>query len=226
MNVRPPSALLNPGTRRKLLDAACGKMGRNPVVQDRKGSSETPDDSGGGSVIVLIGAGVMTMHVVALQPPGKTLQAKLVVDASAHVNEKRIVDKSAGVQMADPGHGMDEGTPSSDIRRDANTAYTVVLFHAPPGECAGIEHKPQSGKARKRQVFEGNVQAFVALLVHHVGELAVGNSAVDVSTGKKAVELCRHRNGEQQQAHEGQHGGSGFRHEISLPGARAGKQAL
>jgi len=192
----------------------------------RMGGLEAPDNSSGSAVIVLICAGVVAVHVVALKAPRKTLEAEFVVHATADINKEGIVDEPAGVQVADASHCLHERTPSADIGGVANATYTIVLFHALAGEGTDINHETQVRDARKGKVLKGNVQAFIALLVDNVGELAVGDSAVYVSTGKKAIELCRHRNGEQEQACEGQHGGSGFRHEISLPGLRAGKQAL
>ena len=91
-------------------------------------------------------------------------------------------------------------------------------------EAAGIDDDPEVREAGERKGFKGAVPAAIALFIDDVGELAVGDSGVNVSVGKKSIELCRHRDGEQKQGQERQHCGSSFRHEIFLPGGRAGKK--
>ena len=180
-------------------------------------NSEAPNDSGRGAVVILIGAGVVTVHVVTLETPGKILEAKFVVDASTNVDKQRVVNEAAGIQVADTGHAVDEWAPASEIRGEANATQRVVLGDTSSVEAAPIDNQTDARKAGEGEVFKGGVPSFIALLVDDVRKLTVGNSAVDVSTRKKAVKLCRHRNGEQQQAQEGQRG-YGFQHEISLPG--------
>ena len=210
----------------KVLGCACGKKGIKPVVQGLLDKLETPDDSGGGAVVILDSTGVVTVHVVTLETPGKVLEAKLVVDPTANVDEKRVVDEAAGVQVPDTSHAVDEGAPATQVGGEADTAERVVLGHALSVEAASVDHQPDTREAGEGEIFKRGVPSFIALLVDDVRKLTVGNSAVDVSTGKQAVKLCRHRNGEQQQAQEGQHGGNGFRHEISSPALQAGKYAL
>ena len=96
--------------------------------------------------------------------------------------------------MADAGHGIDEGTPSADVAGETRAKHAVVLGDAAGAiKAAGIEHETDARKARKRERFEGAVPTAIALLVDDVGELSVGDAGVDVSVGKKAVKLCRHR---------------------------------
>ena len=96
----------------------------------RGADSESPHNSGRRAVIVLSGAGVTGVHVVTLESPGKVLKSQLVVDTAAYVDEDRIVDEAAGVQVADAGHGIDKGAPSSDIAGEPRTRHGVVLGDA------------------------------------------------------------------------------------------------
>lgn len=188
--------------------------------------SETPDDSGGSAIVILIGTGVVTMHVVALDTPGEILKSKFVVDASADVDGQRVIDEATGVEMADSGHPMDERAPPAEAGREANASERIVLGYTFSIEATAVEDETESREAGEGEIFGRDVPSFIALLVDDVGKLTVGNSAVDVSTGKKATELCRHRYGEKQQAQQGQRGGNGFRHEISLPGTSSRQTSI
>src|SRR5437764_11437855 len=54
---------------------------------------ESPDNSGGGAVIVLVVAGVMGVHVVALHAPGKILEEKFVIETAASIDNQRVINK-------------------------------------------------------------------------------------------------------------------------------------
>src|SRR5579859_681624 len=168
----------------------------------------------------------MGAHVIALTAPGKILEEEFVVDAATDINFQRVVDEALGIQVADAGHGVDEGTPFSEIGGDTWAAEDVVLNESAAAvEAADIGNKPDAGKAAEGQGFVRAIPSAIALLDDDVAQLAVGNAGVDVSAGKKAVKLCRHWNRTYEPARESQHRGSSFRHEISLPGRRAGKNS-
>lgn len=57
---------------------------------------ESPDKTGGCAVIVLRIAGVVRVHVVALNAPGEILEKDFVVEAAAHIDYKRVIDKGIG----------------------------------------------------------------------------------------------------------------------------------
>jgi len=137
----------------------------------------------------------MGVHVIALKAPGKILEEEFVVDAAAHINFQRVVDEASGIQVANAGHGVDEGTPLSKVSGDAGAAHDVVLNESAAAvEAAGIGDESDVGKAAEGQGLEGAIPSAIALLDHHVAELAVGNAGVNVPAGKKPVKLCRHWN--------------------------------
>src|ERR1700687_5021514 len=57
----------------------------------RTDALKAPDNSSGSPVIFLISTGVVTVHVVALQPPGEILEGQSVVRPAAYVNCNRVV---------------------------------------------------------------------------------------------------------------------------------------
>src|ERR1051326_3356026 len=110
--------------------------------------SESPDDAGGGAIVVLGGAQIMGMHVIALKAPGEILEEEFVVDAAADINFQRIVNKASGIQVAHARHGVDEGTPLSKIGGDAGTAQEVVLNKSAAAvKAADIGDESDAGKA-------------------------------------------------------------------------------
>src|ERR1700722_17483247 len=119
---------------------------------------------------------------------------------------------------------MGKWAPSSIVDRNARAAEKIVLLHASTIETAGIGDHPDVGMASQRKRFERAVPSLVALGVGGVRELAVGNSAVNVAIRKKSVELCRHRDREQQETQKCQCSGSRLGHELFLPGGCAGKK--
>lgn len=138
----------------------------------------------------------MGVHVVALKAPGKILEEELVVDAAANIDFQRVVDEAAGIQVANTGHGVDEGTPLSEIGGNTGAAEEVVLHEsAAPVEAADIGDEPDVGISAEGEGFIGAIPSAIALLDHNVAQLAVGNAGVNVPAGKKAVKLCRHWNG-------------------------------
>src|SRR5450755_2978696 len=165
-------------------------------MPDQKGS-EAPDNSSRCAVVVLIGAAVVTMHVITLHPPGEVLERKLIVGAAADIDQNGIVNQRVRVHVPNAGHGVYEGAPFSDGCRNAWAANDVVLFHAAAKEAAAIDHQADTRKAGKGKRLKRAVEAAIALLVDHVGELSVRDSGVDVSVGKESVELCCHRDREQ-----------------------------
>lgn len=138
----------------------------------------------------------MGVHVIALKAPGKILEEEFVVDAAADINFQRVVDEASGIQVANAGHGVDEGTPLSEIGGDAGAAHDVVLNEsAATVKAADIGDESDVGKAAEGQGLEGAIPSAIALLNDDIAELAVGNAGVNVPAGKKAVKLCRHWNG-------------------------------
>ena len=185
--------------------------------------SEPPDKSGRSAVIVLGGAEVVGVHVVSLKAPGEILEGEFVVEAATYVDFNRVIDEASRVQVPDAGHGMDEWAEISSIHREAWAAENVVLSNARTAvEATAIDNDANAWKAGEGKIFEGGIPSAITLLDHGIGELRVRNSDVNVSVGKKRIELCCHRNREQKQAKKSQHGGCGLRHELFLPGAWAG----
>src|SRR5579859_1064055 len=188
--------------------------------------SEAPDNTGRRAVVILRGAQIMRVHIVALQAPGEILKEELIVGAAANVDLQRVVNEAAGVQMTNAGHGVDERPPLSETGREAWAAQRVVLHQAFAAiKPADIRHQSDAWIAAEREGFVGSIPSAIALLDDDIAELRVGNTDVHVSAGKKAVELGRHWNGAQKPARKRQQRGSSFRHEISLPGLRAGKNS-
>src|ERR1700736_890689 len=162
-----------------------------------EGDSEAPDNSGGGVVVLLIGTGVVTVQVVALQPPGKILEGKLVVEAAAYVDGDGVVDEAVRVDMPNAGHGVHERTPLSVTKRKPGSADEYVLLHRRAAAAivtAAIGDQTEARKASEGKRLEGPLKAAITLFVDDVGRLAVRNSGVDVAIGKQSVKLCRHRN--------------------------------
>src|SRR5580765_8897483 len=109
--------------------------------------SEPPDDSGGCSVVILHGAGVLGVHVIALQSPGEILEPQLVVHTASGVYDQWLIDGSAGVQVANAGHGMNKWSPFADIGGETRTAHGVVLGFAAAVEAAAVDYQPEAGQA-------------------------------------------------------------------------------
>ena len=174
----------------------------------RRQGSKAPDNSSGRAVIVLIGAGVVAVHVIALHPPGKILEAKLVVGATANVDRDGVIDEAVGVHVTNATHGVHEGAPFSIAEGKAWAGHEVILRDSSAVETAAIEHQSDARKAGKRERFKRTVPAAIALFVDHVGELTVGHSGVDVSIGQESVKLRRHGDGKQKERHKCQRRGS------------------
>jgi hypothetical protein len=170
--------------------------------------SEAPDNSSGSPVIVLVGAVIVTVHVIALQPPGEVLEGKLIVRAAANVDRDRVVDEAVGVHVPNASHGVHEGAPFSKADGKAWAGEEVVLLNAAAIEAAAIDHQSEARKAGKGERLKRGVPSAITLLVDDIGELGVGNPSVDVSTGKKSVKLCRHRDREQHETNKRQRCGS------------------
>src|ERR1035437_4447271 len=184
-------------------------------------TSEAPDKSSGSPVVVLIGAAVMAIQIVALQSPGEVLETKSVVRAAAYVDRHWVVDEAIRVYVPDAGHGVHEGAPFSvaegytwatekDVLCNWRSAISIVT--------AAIEHYPEVRKTGERERLEGALKPAITLPVDDIGELAVRNSSVDVAIRKKSVKLCRHGDREQDKTNKRQHRGSSLRHELFLPG--------
>jgi hypothetical protein len=188
--------------------------------------SKTPDNSGGGAIVVLVCAQIAAVHVVSLQAPRETVERQLIVGAAAKIDSQRIIDVAAGIDVLDSGHGVGERPPLSVIGVEAGTDKSVVLRDAESSDAfaikaAAVEHEAEVLNARKRKHFDRAVESFVALRIADVIELAIGNAGVDVSIGKQ---LCRHGNRQKSKSHEDQQRGSSFGHELFLPGDAAGQQ--
>src|SRR5712692_2242471 len=174
--------------------------------------SEAPDNSSRGSVIVLIGAVIVTVHVIALQPPGKVLEGKLVIGTAANVDDGGVVDEGIRVHMPNAAHGVHKGAPLSNAGGNAWAGDDVVLLNPAAIVTTAIDSQPDARKAGKGQRLKRAVPAAITLLVDDVSELSVGNSGVDVSVGKQSVKLCRHRDREQNETHKRQRRGGRLGH--------------
>src|SRR5579864_4566332 len=152
--------------------------------------SEAPDNSGGGAVVILGRAGVMSMHIVALETPGEILEPQLVIDAAAHVDHQRVVHKAIGVEVPDASHGIDERAPLSEIRRDTRPGHGIVLGYAFAIKAAAIDDQADARKAGERECLERTGPPSIALLVDLIGKLSVRNASVNVSIGKEPIKLC------------------------------------
>ncbi len=200
-------------------------MGVNDFGSVSRVRSEAPNNSCRCAVVVLSRAGVARVHVISLESPGKILERKFVVESAANIDEERIVDKSAGIQVPHADHGIDEGTEFADVGGDPWAADEVVLSNAGAAvKAAGVNDQAYMGKAWEGNGFKRAIPSAIALPLDYVGELSIGNTSVNVSIGQEPVELCRHRDGEQEHAQKRQHSGSSFRQEIFLPGGRAGQK--
>lgn len=157
---------------------------------------ESPDETGGGAVIVLRVAGVMRVHVIALNTPGEVLEEHFVIEAAAHIDHQRVIDKCIGrTNVTNAGHGMNEGSDLSDIGGESGAANNVVLPQAIAAvKAAAVHDQAEPRKARERNIFKGSIPPAITLLVDDVGELTVGDATVNISAGQKAVKLCRHWN--------------------------------
>src|SRR5260370_21461323 len=101
------------------------------------------------------------------------------------------------MELTQTGHRMNEGPPLSHVGRKPRPPGDVVFRFASPVKAAAFRHQADVRKADEWKRLERGVPSFVALLVRNVRQLRIGNSAIDVSTGKKSVQLCRHWNGAQ-----------------------------
>src|ERR1700722_9413033 len=114
-----------------------------------------PDNSGRGAVVVLVGAGVTVVHIIALQSPREPLEVKPVIDAAPDIDRDWVIDETVRIDVADASHGVDEGTPFSIIKGNARTAEEDILRNwsrATPIVTAAIEHDPKARKTGERQV--------------------------------------------------------------------------
>src|SRR5580704_6349997 len=91
------------------------------------GRSKAPDNSRGCPVVGLVGAGIVSTHVVALHPPGEVLEEELVIRAAADVQRGRIVEDAAGVDALNAAHAMHERAPLAESGGQAKTTKEVVL---------------------------------------------------------------------------------------------------
>src|SRR5437763_9576665 len=97
---------------------------------------ESPDEPGGGAVIVLCVAGIVRVHVIALNTPGEILEKYFVIKAAANVDHQRVIHKGVGrAHVPDAGHGMNERPDLTDIGGEAGATDNVVL----PQAVAAIE---------------------------------------------------------------------------------------
>src|SRR5271157_127935 len=184
--------------------------------------SETPYNSSRGLIVVLVGGGVVPVHVVALQAPGEVLKPELIVRASADVDGDGIVDKAVRFYVSNAGCGVNKRAPFPEVRGQARAKNTHVLRDAGTIIAAGIEYETEVRKADEGEVFRRSFPTTIRLLVNDVCQLGgVRYSAVDISTRQ---ELCRHRDREQHQTDEHQQRGGNLRHELFLPGYGAGKK--
>src|ERR1700752_1965491 len=101
------------------------------------------------------------------------------------------------MEVTQTGHRMNERPPLSHVGRKPWPPGNVVLGFAGPVKAGPFRYQADVRKADEWKGFKRGVPSFIALLVRDVRQLRVGNSAVDVSTGKESVELCRHWNGAQ-----------------------------
>src|SRR5947209_3616966 len=100
----------NPNVCRKLLDAGRAFWVAVKCPGWWLEDLESPDKTGGGAVIVLRVAGVMRVHVIALNAPGEILQEDFVIEAAAHIDDQRVIHKCVGrTNVTNAGHGMNEG---------------------------------------------------------------------------------------------------------------------
>src|SRR5260370_9916658 len=89
---------------------------------------EAPDNSSGGPVIVLIGAVIVTVHVIALQSPGEVLEGEFVIGAAADVDDEGIVDEAERVHVPNAGHAVHERAPLSNAGGKAWAGPDVALL--------------------------------------------------------------------------------------------------
>src|SRR5258708_291808 len=123
--------------------SAASKAKTNGALSPR---SEPPHNPGRSAVIVLISAGIMRVHVVALKTPREVLEPELVVDASPDVNQQRPVSKPARTQSPDAGHRMYERPPLSHVGRKAWAAGDVVFGFAAPVKAAPVSDQAEVRK--------------------------------------------------------------------------------
>src|SRR5207248_1839849 len=137
----------------------------NQPTSDHKAElakSEPPDDSGRGAVIILIGAGVMGVHVIALHTPGKILKKQFVIKTATHIDFERIVNESIGrAHMPDTSHRVDEGAQFPHIYRKTRAAEYVVLPNPAAVETAAIDDKSKMRKAGEGEILERSVPATI-----------------------------------------------------------------
>src|SRR5438270_12947238 len=118
----------NPNVCRKLLDAGRPLWVAVKCPARAAGSLEPPDKAGGCAVIVLRVAGVMRVHVIALNTPGEILEKYFVIKAAANVDHQRVIHKGVGrANVPNAGHGMDERPDLTDIGGEAGATDNVVL---------------------------------------------------------------------------------------------------
>src|SRR5579864_4878209 len=180
----------------KVVGCWAGFLGSGQMPRWLLEDLESPDKTGGGAVIVLRVAGVMRVHVIALNAPGEILEEDFVIEAAAHIDHQRVIDKRVGrAHVTNAGHGMNEGSDLSYIRRQPGAADNVVLPQAIAAiETAAVHNQAETGKAGEREILKGCIPAAITLLVNDVGELAVGDTPVNIPAGQKTVELCCHWN--------------------------------
>src|ERR1700739_4210747 len=184
-------------------------------------ASESPDDAGRCAIVILRGAEIVTAHVIRLNTPGKILERQLVISAPSDVVRDRVINDAAGVDVPDAAQALHKGSPSPHVGRNSKTAEAVVLRDAAAIEAAAIENHPEVPIAGEGNELGGSVPAAIALRVHHVGELAVGDTGVKGSVWNQ---LCRHRDREGSEGDTCQHRSGNFRHELFLPGNTPAKK--
>src|SRR5215469_11200821 len=129
-------------------DSPCGKRQYGKALP--RSRSKPPDNAGRCAVVVLIRAGVVGMHEVALHAPGKVLEPELVVDASADIDQQRTIREPAGVPVTDPGHRVHERAPLAHSDRIPRAAHNVIFRFALP-----VKPRSVGDQAKAREPHEG-----------------------------------------------------------------------
>src|SRR5205085_1046383 len=113
-------------------------------------------ETSGGAVIVLRVAGVMRVHVIALNAPGEVLKEDFVIEAAAHVDHQRVIHKGVGrAHVTDAGHGMNKGSDLTDIGGEAGATDNVVLPQAVAAiETAAVHYQAETRKAGERDILK------------------------------------------------------------------------
>src|SRR5579864_2965674 len=115
-------------------------------------ASKAPHEPSGGAVIVLVGAGVVAVEVIALEAPGEILEAEFVVCAAAYVDDVRVIDEAHRIYVTDAAHTLHEGSPLSKVKREPRAGNADVLRYrivAASIITTAIDHQSEARKASK-----------------------------------------------------------------------------